>query len=64
MNLREPWQPSTILKPVRLNRDSHDSLSFSYMPVFEVKRTILVKGFQLPRLDRTIQSRFQNLTSN
>ena len=31
------------------------------MPVFEVKRTVLVNDFWLTWLDRTIRSRFHNL---
>ena len=54
LNLGEP-QPSTVFKSVRLNRGLHGSLSFSYIPVFEVKRTVLVNGFQLTLSDRTVQ---------
>ena len=53
LNLGEP-QPSTVFKSVRLNRGSHGSLSFSYIPVFEVKRTVLVNGFRLTSSDRTV----------
>ena len=54
LNLGEP-QPSTVFKSVRLNRGSHGSLSFSYIPVFEVKRTVLVNGFRLTLSDRMVQ---------
>ena len=61
LNLREPWQLSAVFKPVRLNCGSHGLLSFSYMPVFEVKRTVLVNGFWLSWPDRMVRSGFQNL---
>ena len=58
LNLGEP-KPSTVFKSVRLNRGLHGSLNFSYIPVFEVKRTVLVNGFRLTSSDRTVQ--FHNL---
>ena len=54
LNLGEP-QPSTVFKSVRLNRGLHGSLSFSYIPVFEVKRTVLVNGFRLTSFDRMVR---------
>ena len=64
LNLWELWQSTAVFKPVRLNRSSHGSLSFSYMPIFKVKRTVLMNGFRLSRLDRMVWSGFQNLDKN
>ena len=54
LNLGEP-QLSTVFKSVMLNCGSNGSLSFSHIPVFEVKRTVLVNGFRLTSSDRTVR---------
>ena len=51
LNSRES---STVFKLERFNCVLHSSLTFVYMPVFGVKKTVLMDFFRLTRSDRTV----------
>ena len=51
----------TVLRTLRSDHGLHGSLLFSHRAVLEAKRTAKISGSRFFWLDRTVQSRFQNL---
>ena len=51
----------TVLRTVRLNRDSNGSLLFWHRPVLKLKRTVIVRGSRFSCSNCTVRSGFQNL---
>ena len=49
-----------VLKSRQFNRLSNGFVLFVHRTVLVVKRTVLVRGFRLSRLDRTVRSGSEN----